>query len=270
MIRALTVGNKKIDMHGSTIVREWIPPKYAINITQVEGCTITSNYEEAESGTLVTLSYTTDTGYLLQNFTLNGTAIVGNSFTMPAEDATISAVVEAATLPSRQIGNRIWATNDLDIDDGGSGILKSGGITFYSYAAAERIASQYPGWRIPTQEDWRDLIKTIVPSATGSTQRFVASALYGLGGIGFNLKPDGFYYNYTANPRYNMHYNSGNNDLGPYHVQPGTYGTYMPNFFNYHGNAWSSQIVTYPNTSIQYSDPAAYPFVYTTRLCKDV
>lgn len=67
---------------------------YSINITQPTGATIASNKSKAEVGETVTLSITTQTGYGLQYYTVNGSQIVGNTFTMPEGDVTISAVLE--------------------------------------------------------------------------------------------------------------------------------------------------------------------------------
>ena len=47
----------------------------------------------ARSGSTVNLSITLDTNWVLDNYTLNGSNIQGNSFSMPALDSTVGAVI---------------------------------------------------------------------------------------------------------------------------------------------------------------------------------
>ncbi|MBQ9514264.1 MAG: hypothetical protein IJR66_04735 [Clostridia bacterium] len=71
-----------------------------INIENPTGATITAKVDgkavtSAQEGDVVTLSYvlSNSEAYNFGNFTLNGTAIEGNTFTMPDEDVTVSATV---------------------------------------------------------------------------------------------------------------------------------------------------------------------------------
>lgn len=70
--------------------------KYAINISQVDNATISvdGNLTEAVEGKTITLAIETASGWDLNYFTVNGDPIVDNSFTMPAEDVTVSAVLK--------------------------------------------------------------------------------------------------------------------------------------------------------------------------------
>lgn len=70
--------------------------KYAINISQVDNATISveGNLTEAIEGKTITLAIETASGWDLDYFTVNGDPVVGNTFTMPAEDVTVSAVLK--------------------------------------------------------------------------------------------------------------------------------------------------------------------------------
>ena len=61
-----------------------------ITVTQPSHGTITAP-ASAEIGSTVTLSYTPESGYALNYFTVNGTQIHGNTFVMPASNVTVSA-----------------------------------------------------------------------------------------------------------------------------------------------------------------------------------
>ena len=79
--KILTLGGKTFSL---------VPTKYNVNISQVQNGTITSDKQTAFAGETITLSYTADTGYDLQYFTVNGIQIVGNTFTMPSRSVTVS------------------------------------------------------------------------------------------------------------------------------------------------------------------------------------
>ncbi|MCI9273390.1 MAG: hypothetical protein HFE39_05450, partial [Clostridiales bacterium] len=76
---------------------EKIPaPKYNIHINEMENGTVTSDKQTAEEGETVQLMIAPVEGYQLAESSLkvNGVAVEGTSFTMPAEDVTIDAVFE--------------------------------------------------------------------------------------------------------------------------------------------------------------------------------
>lgn len=70
-------------------------------------------------------------------------------------------------IPYVQIGDQIWASENLSIDDGGDGIAIKDNVTFqgynfgtqyyYTWAAADRIVNNIEGWRIPTISDFNNL-----------------------------------------------------------------------------------------------------------------
>lgn len=88
-----------VDLAGNTFlmpeadanVKGWFEADVrTITVTQPSHGTITAP-ASAQVGSTVTLSITTDSGYDLQYFTVNGSQIHGNTFVMPASDVTVSA-----------------------------------------------------------------------------------------------------------------------------------------------------------------------------------
>ena len=71
-------------------------PAYNVTVGPLVGGTITASPERARPGTLITLTITPDTGKQLKAGTLkyNDVDIAGTTFTMPAEDVTITAEFE--------------------------------------------------------------------------------------------------------------------------------------------------------------------------------
>lgn len=87
-----------VDLAGSSFlmpdedayVRGYFQPDVrTITVTQPSHGTITAP-ASAQIGSTVTLSCTPDTGYEFQYFTVDGVQIVGNTFTMPAQNVTVS------------------------------------------------------------------------------------------------------------------------------------------------------------------------------------
>lgn len=71
--------------------------------------------------------------------------------------------LEVAWPEQIQIGDQIWTTRNLAIDDGGEGIYTQivtyDGITYqteyyYTWDAAARVAASIDGWHLPTGEEW--------------------------------------------------------------------------------------------------------------------
>lgn len=70
-------------------------PTYAVTIGSHDHGTLSTDVTEAEEGATVNVTATPNEGYELTSITVNGEAIVGTSFTMPAEDVTVAAVFTA-------------------------------------------------------------------------------------------------------------------------------------------------------------------------------
>ena len=209
-----------VDLAGSSFlmpdedayVRGYFQPDVrTITVTQPSHGTITAP-ASAQIGSLVVLSSTADSGYELQNYTVDGTEIVGNTFTMPAHNVTVSAVFESTgpVFDEVTIGNQTWMAKNLAIDDGQGGIYHQtvnygqGDVVeyYYDWNAAVRIAASIPGWHLPTQAEWDTLANTLggryyagdklkATYSWGSSDR-------GTDNYGFTALPAGFW-NYTFN-----------------------------------------------------------------------
>lgn len=66
------------------------PTVYTVTIVQPTGGTITASPLSGTAGTVITLSQTPDSSYTFNNFTVDGVAISGNTFTLNG-DVTVSA-----------------------------------------------------------------------------------------------------------------------------------------------------------------------------------
>lgn len=75
-----------------------------------------------------------------------------------------------------QIGNQIWKTKNLAIDDGQGGIYTrtvnygQGDVVeyYYTWEAALRIAASISGWRLPTNTEWETLATAVGDSTAGT------------------------------------------------------------------------------------------------------
>ena len=67
------------------------PTTYDITIAAPENGTVTVNKEKAAAGETITVEATPAEGYILEAITVNGNAIEGNTFEMPAEAVTVGA-----------------------------------------------------------------------------------------------------------------------------------------------------------------------------------
>ena len=68
------------------------------------------------------------------------------------------------TLPAIKIGKQVWAKVDIDIDMGiesrasEANCSKNSVNRLYTYTGAERVAANFPNWRIPTVEDYQEMM----------------------------------------------------------------------------------------------------------------
>ena len=138
-------------------------------------------------------------------YTLNG-KVLKNA----ANDKWL-AKKEGSTFDTITIGNQIWMSSNMAIDDGGDGIsivndvtannVNFGTVYYYSQSAAERIvqslASQ--GWRLPTSTDYQTLV-----SSAGSYNAIRSTSGWdngsnGTNTSGFNMIPVGRYTGSVSN-----------------------------------------------------------------------
>lgn len=204
-----------VDLAGNTFlmpeadanVKGWFEADIrTITVTQPSHGTITAP-ASATAGSTVTLSCTPASGYELNFFMVDGSKINGSSFTMPSSNVTISASV-AQTLPSTKIGNYVWNTANIQIDDGQSGIkwdkgsYGAGVITehYYTQAAAQRIANSVQGWHLPTRDELYNLINTAGGEGQASTTtKLLATVCGGTNNYGFGATYAGSMESWQAN-----------------------------------------------------------------------
>jgi len=84
--------------------------------------------------------------------------------------------------PSVQIGNQIWMSENLQINDNGVGIItvqsvvangyEFGPQTYYTSEAAIRVASNIEGWHLPTPEEFTTLRSYIESQGYNDTKPF--------------------------------------------------------------------------------------------------
>jgi hypothetical protein len=97
-----TKGNKKNDSFEArvtsvTLAITYSYDEYTVSVSNPTGATITaSKTGSVYSGTTITLSSTLDNGYTLAAYTVNGTAISGNTFTVSA-NSVVSANLNRTT-----------------------------------------------------------------------------------------------------------------------------------------------------------------------------
>ena len=182
-------------------------PQYTITIGTSTHGSVTASALSATAGTTITLTATPDTDYQLDYFTVNGIAIVGNSFVMPSANVTVSAMFVAAgpVIPSVTIGTLTWTSQNLAIDDGQGGIYSrtlnygQGNVTeyYYTWDAAVRVAASISGWRLPTRAEWNTLKSAAGGGYTAGTKLKSTYGWYsnnGTNDYGFSVFPAGLYY----------------------------------------------------------------------------
>ncbi len=82
----------------ATISASVIHDEYTLTIVSSEGGTITVSKTKAYYGDTITLTNTPSANYTFTSYTVNGSAISGSSFTMPAKHTTVSATFKYAGL----------------------------------------------------------------------------------------------------------------------------------------------------------------------------
>ncbi len=92
----------------------------------------------------------------------------------------------------------VWLADDLDINDGGDGIIEYKGTTYYTWEAAQRVCPD--GWRVPTRSDINNLYDYL--GGTHYAGKALRSRKYeGSDTYGFNLVPKGIFLPDDESPR---------------------------------------------------------------------
>ena len=109
-------------------------------------------------------------------------AKVGNSVlgTIPTPPPSFDSV---------QIGDQIWMSKNLAIEDGGEGISTStrnygqGDVVehYYTWDAAVRVADSIQGWHLPSQEEYETLISYVGGTSNGKKLMSTYGWQYGSG-----------------------------------------------------------------------------------------
>lgn len=119
------------------------------------------------------------------------------------------SVLETPPEPSDevQIGNQIWKTKNLAIDDGQGGIYTrtvnygQGDVTeyYYTWDAAARVAASISGWHLPTLSELQTLISNAGGSSIAGKQTKSTYGWYNDGNgdnlYGLTIFPAGYWYN---------------------------------------------------------------------------
>lgn len=141
---------------------------YVYTLSEGHG-SISASPMSGKKDTLITLSNTPDQNYIFSKYTLNNVDLAGSSFLMPDEDAYVRGYFQPEPTPEVTIGQQVWMSRNLAVDDGQGGIYHQtvnygqGDVVEYYYTqqAALRVASSIPGWHLPADSEFLTLINYI-------------------------------------------------------------------------------------------------------------
>lgn len=201
--------------NGNIVVNNgrWIIPermKYKVNLIQTTGGTISAVPVTGVNGTTVTLSNTPlNIEYTLNSYSITGSTLYdGNKFKFNNSDVDVTATWNYTPVPVPwnyvEIGGQLWS-EDISINDGGTGIVTRNNKTYYNYEAANRLSNyinaNYIGWRVATWDDWQGLfvcsnINQLNGAKWYDTLRSVSGWEYynGTDNFGFNMTNNGYYW----------------------------------------------------------------------------
>ena len=194
--------------------------KRHVNILSTPGGTINAEPVEGYDGYVVKLSHTDNPYYTFINYNVSGARLYNDRyFRFEGSDVTVSGTWQFSTqwLCDNwvKIGDQIWTSKNLEIDDGGTGIYRVDNVTtpggtnfgtqyYYTPEAAKRIVDTIPGWSIPRNGDgsmsdpgfklsWRLLTYNSTANTLKSTYGWERGT-NGNNETGFNALPVGLYY----------------------------------------------------------------------------
>lgn len=107
----------------------------------------------------------------------------------------------APAIPYVTIGNQIWTSKNLAIDDGNGGIYTrtvdygQGNVVeyYYTWAAAVRVAATVQGWHLPSRAEWDTLASTVGTNpGTKLKSTYGWSSGNGTDNYGFSAFPAGY------------------------------------------------------------------------------
>ena len=119
-------------------------------------------------------------------------------------------VEEPQPLDEVTIGNQIWKSKNLAIDDGQGRIVTQtvnygqGDVVeyYYTWEAAVRVAASVDGWHLPSMAEWNALVEAVGGSSTAGTKikstygwdDYQGDSGNGDGSYGFAAFPAGYKY----------------------------------------------------------------------------
>lgn len=101
----LTLSQRANGGYAVVLVKESAEKDYNINKASVSNGTISTDVSSAKQGDTVTVTATPNEGYELVSITVDGQAISGNTFTMPASNVTVSATFRAIEYTITHLGS---------------------------------------------------------------------------------------------------------------------------------------------------------------------
>lgn len=142
--KTISVSNNSFTMPASnvTVTATFIQIDYTITVTQPSNGTITVNKTTAHYGDTITLGNTPGTGYNFTSYTVNGKAQTTNTFTMPANNVTVSGtftIKSHSVTITQPTGGTIKANNSTSTFNVNYGTK----ITLSNSASAGYLFSSY-------------------------------------------------------------------------------------------------------------------------------
>ena len=136
---------------------------FAIIIAETENGTVeTSVTNNIVAGTEVTITATPADNYELESITTNGTAITGNTFTMPAENVTVAATFKSTAQPG--------------IIPGGEPVPVAGETEADALVAAEKLPITLTPAQVSAGLTAADFCNKVRPAAGGGFEAYVEVA----------------------------------------------------------------------------------------------
>ena len=203
MPKLYTINNTLVSINGYYLGQF---DRYDVTVASSEHGSVVATPSRGLAGTTITLSSTADAGYELDYYTVNGVAIVGNTFTLTG-NATVAGVFVQAAVEEVTIGTQTWKTSYVEFNDGGDGIYYSEdtGIYYYEWSAISRIITSLvgTGYHVPSKSDFETLMNYVGNDVTSIFNSLASTSGWtngnGLNTSGFNAEAHGYHHGGTYN-----------------------------------------------------------------------
>lgn len=166
---------------------------YNVHLLQTNSGTIYANPSAGYEGDIVTLSTKPyDKHYTFNGYNITGANLTGDQFKFGTNDVTAAANWNYDSMESVKIGNQIWSM-DISATPPYNNTLPD---YYYNNITnplmVDRMASAYPGWHIPTMNEWQTLFTYCGGSAYAGTKLKSSSGWNGTDVYGFDVIPRGY------------------------------------------------------------------------------